>query len=561
MTILSCSTLRQKSASPQGSVYPREVLSGYYYTEGVKNNITQGSSERSVALFLKALESDSTHAPSLFELANLSLQEPQEALKYSLKANALDTTNKWYRMQLGRLLVATQHFDSAFTLYRTLLQNDPANPENYRTLAALYDQRGEPEKALALLDSAELRVGIHPLLFEYKRQLLLNLKQYDRALRETQTMVETYPNDEENLVALAELYALFGKDSLATHYYDRAQGIDPNNPQTLASLNSFYKQRNDNVRFLETAAQLFRIKAFPLEPKLQFFEDLIDVPNYYRDNYIRLGALVSALVITYPNDPRTLKLYARHLMAGGSIEEALRFYKSHLNDSISDFNKELYYNVLEIEAYLKRPDSVARYASQALQHYPNDAELYLRKGSVESYYIENQELAEQDFKTALKYATSDSMRSVIYGLLGDTYHSMEDDKKSFKAYEKGIRIDTTNAVLFNNYAYFLSLRNEHLDKALTMVQTALRLSPNNPTYLDTYAWILYQMGRYEEARTPMRQAISLDRSNNKELYLHYGDILYKLKDHFMASFYWKKALELGVDPQEIDQRMKQIEKQ
>jgi len=122
-----------------------------------------------------------------------------------------------------------------------------------------------------------------------------------------------------------------------------------------------------------------------------------------------------------------------------------------------------------------------------------------------------------------------------------------------------LRLDTTNAVIYNNYAYFLSLREERLDDALEMARKANRLSPNNPTYLDTYAWVLYMLERYEEAREPMRLAVSLDRTDSKELLIHYGDILYKLNDRFMASIYWKKALEKGYDPEEIEKRLKLIE--
>ena len=92
-----------------------------------------------------------------------------------------------------------------------------------------------------------------------------------------------------------------------------------------------------------------------------------------------------------------------------------------------------------------------------------------------------------------------------------------------------------------------------------MARKANRLSPNNPTYLDTYAWVLYMLGRYEEAREPMRLAVSLDRTDSKELLIHYGDILYKLNDRFIASIYWKKALEKGYDPEEIEKRLKLIE--
>ena len=145
-------------------------------------------------------------------------------------------------------------------------------------------------------------------------------------------------------------------------------------------------------------------------------------------------------------------------------------------------------------------------------------------------------------------------------MLGDNSQTTGDYKTALRHDEKAMKYDTTNAVIYNNYSYYLSLRNERLDKALQMAEKANRLSPGNPTYLDTYAWVLYQLGRYEEARAQIKQAVSLDRTNNKELFIHYGDILYKLNDPFMASFYWKKAQENGYDAKEIEERLKLIEK-
>ena len=117
----------------------------------------------------------------------------------------------------------------------------------------------------------------------------------------------------------------------------------------------------------------------------------------------------------------------------------------------------------------------------ALQRFPSDPELYLRKGSISAYMLNNPKEAEPAYREALKYAKTDSLRSVIYGVLGDNYQTLGDYKNCFKSYEKGMKLDTTNAVIYNNYAYFLSLRNERLDKALAMTEKAIRLSPNNPT--------------------------------------------------------------------------------
>lgn len=558
--VFSCSLFARspRADAKNKKTLPRAEQASLFYLEGIKSNVLEGDSARAKAWFKKVLEIDSTHSPSLYELASLTaLDQPEEALQYSLKANAIDTTNTWYKMQLGRLLIATQRYDSALTLYDQLIRMNPNDPDNYRLKALLYDQLGQPEKALEVLETAENRFGIIELLASHKVQLLLNTQQFDRAMAEARMLVETFPYNEDNYVVLAELYAMMNMNNLAQENYDKALSINPNSMRALASLNDFYKRQNDNVRFLETASKLFRLKEFPLETKLKFYEELFQNPSFVRNNFIQMGELVRTLAITYPEDLRTLDLYARYLIAGGSIEQALQLYKSHVTDSIPQ--KQIFNDIIGMEAYLKRADSVDKYTTIALERFPEDAELRLQKASVTAYMLEKPQEAIPLFEEALKYAKTDSLRSVIYGAIGDNYHTLGDDRKCFKAYDKGMKLDTTNVSIYNNYSYFLSLRNERLDKALEWAQKAVRLDPNNPTFLDTYAWVLYQLGRYEEARIPMRQAISLDSDNNKELYVHYGDILYKLGDRFMASYYWKKALENGYDAQEIENRLKQIE--
>ena len=110
----------------------------------------------------------------------------------------------------------------------------------------------------------------------------------------------------------------------------------------------------------------------------------------------------------------------------------------------------------------------------------------------------------------------------------------------------------------NNYAYFISEETddaELLEKAMKMSAKAIYLEKGNSTYLDTFAWILYKLGRYEQARKHMRQALSLDRTESAELPLHYGDILFALNERFMAETYWKKALDMGADKEAIELRL------
>ena len=216
------------------------------------------------------LEIDSTHAPTLFELATLTMSGARNRPPVQSAGQCRRHGNIWYRTQLGRLLIATA-YDSAMTVYNSLLKAAPNNPDNYRLIAMLYEQKGDPEKALIILDSAERQLGAVEMLAGYKRQLLLNMKQYDRALVEAKAMVENFPYDEDNYVELAELYTTLGQLAQAQEAYRKAQEINPNSLRVIASLNDFYKRTNDNVRFLSTAAQLFRSKRISARNETEIF--------------------------------------------------------------------------------------------------------------------------------------------------------------------------------------------------------------------------------------------------------------------------------------------------
>ena len=129
-------------------------------------------------------------------------------------------------------------------------------------------------------------------------------------------------------------------------------------------------------------------------------------------------------------------------------------------------------------------------------------------------------------------------------------------KSCYDAYERSLRYHGDNALVLNNYAYFLSIDGVQLDRALAMAQRAVELTGNNPTYLDTRAWVLFRSGRTAEAKKIMQQAIALDGHASTELLVHYGDILHALHENFLAESYWRKALEKGYDADEIARRIR-----
>jgi tetratricopeptide (TPR) repeat protein len=143
----------------------------------------------------------------------------------------------------------------------------------------------------------------------------------------------------------------------------------------------------------------------------------------------------------------------------------------------------------------------------------------------------------------------------FYGLLGEVYKNKGDHKKSDAAFEAGLKLNPNDDMLLNNYSYYLSLRKEKLRKALKMSGKTVKRNPDNSTYLDTYGWILFQMGKVQEAEKYIGKAIRNGGGDSPEILLHYGDIMKALGKDGEAVRYWKKALEKGGDKEEIEKRI------
>ena len=542
------------------NVYEGILKAPYLYTEGLKSIRLYGDTAKAMDFFTAAIETDSNYAPAWYEAAaTIAPKDRARALQYSQSANNIDSTNQWYRSQLARLYLMNNDTERAQRIYEEQIKINPRNPDNYSMLAMIYQVNRQPYRAIMLLDTAENYLGRNAALSGYKFELLMSVKLYDRAIAESEALIKDYPYDYQNYLMLAEVYAATGKDSLAIHYLDAARTLNPSGVDVLATMNDYYKSKGDIPNFFATAEQLFMNDLVGKELKVRFFNEITADRNFYRDNFNRIDALATILIMKYPKDKDIRDIYTQNMIAGGNLEGALNLYKRILNDSMPDIG--VFNTILDMEAYLNRSDSVAKYAALAQQYYPEDPSFYIQHGSAIAFYMQSRDEAISLYKKALKYADNDSMRSAIYCLIGDCYQYEENPKKSYQNYRKAITLWPDNVMALNNFAYNLSEQGKELENALAMSARVLELEPGNATYIDTYGWILFKLGRYDEAKKYMQQAISLDPRGSDEIFLHYGDILHATGDDYMATIYWRKAAEAGYDQEKIDQRLKKLQNQ
>lgn len=542
------------------------LRSVYLYTEGIKQRAIVGDTMRAATLFRKAIEADSLFAPAYYELVlSRSFSSPEEGVELARRAYRLDTTNRWYHRLYGQMLLMTSQYEEALPLFEALNEVE-REPDNYRILAALYEQVGRPYSAISMLDSAEMHFGRNPYLSRMKRQLLTRTNQIDRAIEEAEKALSEGSYEAEAYTNLAELYAMGGKDSLARSAYNKALAIDSMHIETLMSLSDFFSAKGDFRSMLWVTGQLFKGDDMPLEMKVDRFELLTSDIDFYRKHYMQLNNLAQILSVRYPNEPKVIKLYAGHLIASGEMERALDYYKLHLADRPAQ--RDYYDAVIEIESYLQRPDSALRYLDRATELFPEEQDYPLMRGQI-YYQMKEYDRAVKAYKKVLKKLPNDSLRSVVWGNIGDIRHAQTEQewpglmldkmwrKECYDAYKKALKYNPDNIMVLNNWAYFLALEGEDLERALAMSARVQELTDKNPTYMDTHAWILFRMGRLEEARPILRQAIALDGHRSAELLVHYGDVLHALGEQYLAETYWKRALDKGYNKAEIERRLAQ----
>ena len=546
VALFCCGFAPQHKATRQQE--PQRPISELY-AEAIKQSTIHHDTLKARPAIEAILRQDSSYAPAQNLLSRLT-KNRSEAVSFAEKAYLSDTTNRYYLEDYGGALVRGGEYQKAVAIFQKIVEKS-TEPDHYRILAILLDSNRRTTEALAVLDTAELRFGRIPLLGRLRQYYLLKTGKTLAAEADAHKAIEEAPYLAENHISLAEIYAMTRRDSLAIASFQRAIAIDTLAIEPWLALAEYHQKRGNKLAYLTLLDRIFASNKLPLEGKIEEWKSLSNDVSSYRKFYPQYDALIKRLYIRHPESKDVATLYAQHLILSGEINSALELCKQLIDPKSPTI--EEYTRVIEIENHLNRPDSVRHYTDRALAIFPHNTDLLHMRGALALQRKEYDE-ALTLYNEALKHADNDTLRSSLWGAIGDVEHQRNQMKRCYKAYDKALRYHAENAMVLNNYAYFLALDNRDLERAHTMITRALSLAKNNSTYLDTMAWVLYRLERYAEAKKYMQQALSLDRSRSAELALHYGDILHALGEDFMAKTYWRKALERGAKKEEIEKR-------
>ena len=546
VALFCCGFIPQHKASRNAA--PQKGVSELY-TDAIKAITIYNDTLKSISAIEAIFQQDSLYAPALNLFSRIT-KDKKRAVESAKRAYLSDTTNRYYLEDYGNALIEGAEYENATPIFSKIVQKS-TDPNHYRILALLLGQKGRMTEALAVLDTADVRFGRIPALSKMRQFYLMKTGQTLAAEADALKDVREAPYLAENHITLAKIYAASKRDSLALVSFQRAIAVDSLAVEPWLELCEFYGERGELSAYLSAVLNLFKNEKFPLKYKLEEWERLAENKKDYRKFYNLYDNLIKQLYILHPDNREVADQYIFHLISSGETKEALRLCKRFLDPNapkIEDFSR-----IIQIENHLARPDSVDHYAKLALVAFPKNLDLIQLRSNI-AYMNKDYDGAISLLNEALKVTKNDTLRSEIWGGIGDIEHSRNRVKQAYKAYETALRLYRDNASVLNNYAYFLSLEKRDLERALTMATRANELSENNSTFLDTKAWVLYTLGRYAEAKKVMQLALSLNRSKSYEYMLHYGDILHALGEEFMAKTYWRKALEMGADAKEVEKR-------
>lgn len=511
-----------------------------YFLEGVKYFNGQ-EWEKARKLFEQTLEEEPGNDAAWYYLGRLhaTRSELVEAEHYLVRAHEADTANYWYTIELAKFYADTQRLDQATALYEDLLLKHPGKTTLYSDLLNLYTNSQQYDKAMEILDRRDQLRGANEWTGNFRFELLRLQGRYDEAFRYLEEHEKTYPNP-QNAYFLGELYHNQHKDTLAASYYEKALRLDPRYTPAHFGLAEVYRVRGDYPQFFE------HIRVFLLDPQMnalfksEYIQQVLSNPALQHRFQGRVDTLVHSCVNQHATDSTLLYTAGNYFLQTGRHDEGINCYFQVVENYPHDLNPHIQH--LYLLYYLQRWQDLEEQSTLSLGFLPGNIDIRQLQAIANWQLLRYDESIEQ-YKSLLKDIPKDntSARLMCHSALGDLYQSKQEHKKAYKEYDKALKIDPNYLPVLNNYAYYLSLERKKLDKALQMSRRCIEAEPDNPTYLDTYGYILYLLGDYTSAIAQFKRAMLYGGNQSAVILDHYADTLLASGEKALAMIYWEQA--------------------
>jgi tetratricopeptide (TPR) repeat protein len=525
----------------------KEFLSGM--REKILNN-----NQSAVSHFIASLKVDPTNAAAHYQLADLYFKNRQirDAENSIQKAIQLEPQNAWYRKLELQILDASRQYEKA--AFAAIDLSKIENQNGNLLAAAYYFMAAKKYKqAIEVLDKLEKRNGVTEEVIHQKEQIYLAMGEYKKAIAEVQKLMKAFPNNSKYEGMLADLYLNNNQPQKALEIYQAILKREPNNGLAAFAIADYYLRKKEFGIGLPYVKQGMLSTTTDVKQKLNVLVAIVGNRFIEQQDDINFE-MVDAFIQAHPDDATGYIIKGDLLIQLNRFDESkVQYEKAILLEpaAITAWN-QLFYIDSERRNYQANLDR----SIKAIEFFPNEI-LFHYYGMLSAYQLKQYDKTIDAGLVALDLLTADQddVRKDLLGMIADASHYAKRYDLCDSIYEMVIAEWPNNSLALNNYAYFLSLRNTRLDTAAAYSKRSLELESDNPSYLDTYAWIMYKKGNFTEAEKYIRKALNFS-ANSAEVNEHAGDIYYRLGNINQALIFWKKAQEFGSESKLLNDKIR-----
>ena len=448
-------------------------------------------------------------APALYEISQFYMvlgqeQKGEEALKKAVRS---DESNFWYKQTLAAYYQRKRDWAKAIAVYDDMAHQFPSRLEPLMALVDLYNQTKSYAQVVSVLNRLEELDGKSEQISMEKFRMYLLMDNQEQAFNEIESLSKEYPYDLRYQTILGDVYLNNDKPEEAYAVYQRILKEEPGYAPALLSMASYYKQLGKDSLYRQQLDTILLNEDVESNTKMEIMRQLILQSEQTTKDSTQIVSLFKEILDRPQQNADLAMLCAQYMITKHMEKESIPVLNQVL--SLDPENKPARLQLLSYAIRDNNLDEVIRVATPALEYNPDAMEFYYYLG-LAHYQKEETDKAMEIFQQGLKQVNEKSDKGIVsdfYAILGDLYHSKEMKAEAYAAYDSSLVYNPNNIGTLNNYAYYLSVERTNLDKAEEMSYKTVKAEPENATYLDTYAWILFEKKRYTEARIYIEQAM------------------------------------------------------
>lgn len=569
ITTTSCHHAQVVGVAPDGNTIARARLTfeeqreyDKLYLEAINQKLLDHY-DAAYELLQRALTINPQASEALFEMGKMQLAFSHKTDSMLIaqsdsmleEAVRLEPSNRYFRSVLAERKVRRGKYDEAAKLYQAMVEEKPKS-QDVATLIRIYEALGDFSKALDAVKQLETLEGPDESTVMETFNIYSQMGKPEEGFAAIEALCSDNPSDTHYRILLGELYLQHNRKDEALAIFDDILSKEPGNQLVKIAMLQNFINEGDSVRFDSSMSEIMFDRKIENEQKLSLLQA-------YAGEALR-GAKYCSKESIYKHFTEALSLPQYDSKMG---ELCLAFIEAAklpeettilpIKAILRDQPEHMHARLLMLSQYIKdeQIDEIIPLCEEGILQHPDALIFYYYAGAAYSQQ-DDTERSIATFERSKPHITQDAdhgMASDILALLGDLYHRDNKKSEAFEAYEAALQHNPQNVLCLNNYAYFLSLESDQYEKALSMSKKVIEIEPNNPTYLDTYAWILYCMKQYTQARIYIDQTLKnileeeVDDPQNASLYDHAGDIYFRCGEQKSALEHWNHALKITDD--------------